>query len=463
MAPKARPSIRRRLLILLVSGTAVIWFGIALATFTDARYHAGRVFDAQLEEYAEVLSAIVGHEVFEVAGDITQIEHEFGQSCTYQVFALTGELLLRSHAAPMEALATADGFSETAVEGRRWRTFRYTDVKNHFAIVVAHTFEQRDALVHDFALRLLLPLAIGLPLIAVALWLAVARSLGPLDRLASEVRGREPERLGPVHGARAPVEVAPLVDALNHLFLRLERSFSNERRFTGDAAHELRNPLAALRTQAEVALTTADDQRRQHALEQVVVGAERATRLVEQLLTLARLDATQAKFKAHVDLGRVCREAAEAMRDVAEARRIDVAVSSIGAGYIRGDAEMLYTLVRNLLENALRHTPEGGEVRLAVAPVGGRVLLTVEDSGPGVPPGLRERIFDRLFRDPDAQSGASGLGLSIARRVAELHGGTIEAFQGARLGGLEVRASFPELSQGRIEAAAKAGDGLSIR
>lgn len=444
MARKARPSIRRRLLVLLVAGTGITWFALAVATFVDARYHAGRIFDAQLEEYAEVLSSIVAHEIFEVAGETTTIQHEVGHACTYQVYSLAGELLLRSHSAPGQPLATREGFSEVTIDGIAWRALKRTMPARHFTIIVAHDIEERGAAAREFALHLLLPLGIGLPMIAIVLWLGVARSLTPLNRLAGEVRARDPERLGPVYAGEVPEEVSPLVDALNQLFRRLGRSFENERRFTGDAAHELRNPLAALRTQAEVALTTGDEDRRRRALEQVVAGAERATRLVEQLLTLARLDAAHAESKSFADLARVSHEAADAMQDLADEKRIEIDVEvGEGVGHVRGDADMLFMLLRNLLENSLRHTPEGGRVRVGVAADGGKTTLSVEDSGPGVPAELRERIFDRLFRAPDALSGASGLGLSIARRIVELHGGTIAARQGATLGGLEVLASFP--------------------
>jgi two-component system, OmpR family, sensor histidine kinase QseC len=448
--PEARSSLRRSLLVLLMAGTSLVWAAIAVGTFLDARHHTARIFDAQLAEYAEVLASIAGHEVYEIApGSTTQDHaHELGQACTYQVFSLVGELLLRSDSAPVTPLATRDGFSDVEVAGVAWRAFRLADAENRLLIIVAHRLDDREAVVRDFALRLMLPLLLGLPLVGVAIWIAVSRSVAPIERIAGEVRGRGLDRLSPLGADDVPREIAPLVSALNQLFERLERSFENERRFTGDAAHELRTPLAALKTHAEVALTTASDERRRRSLAHVVEGVDRASRLVEQLLALARLDASHAGFDTPVDLAEVAGEALEPMRAPGRERQIEVRLETPAVlPVVMGEGAMLHALVRNLAENALRHAPEGGVVRLRVESGDGRVRLVVEDSGPGVAPALRGRIFDRHYRVPGSSGGAGGLGLSIARRVVELHGGAIEAGQSAELGGLRVSVSLPAVDK----------------
>ena len=445
-APSA-PSLRRRLLALLVGGAGAAWIVIAVATYVDTRVHTARLLDAQLVEYSEVLGAIANHEALEIAGGTTRHDPAYTQSCTYQVYGLDGALLLRSHDAPNEALAPAEGFSDVRAVGVDWRAFRRIDRENGLVVIVAHGIAERDAMVRGLALRLLAPLLVGLPLLAVVLWLAVTRALRPLERLAHEVRGREAGHLAPIAAPDAPAEVEPLVTATNQLFARLEESFAAERRFTGDAAHELRTPLAALRTQAEVALTTQSDERRRRALEQVVQGVERATRLVEQMLTLARMDAGDAlPAFAPVDLAAVCREAIDDLGAVARARAVEVALDAQGvAPQVKGDAVMLFALVRNLLDNALRFAPDAGEVRVIVRQHEGRAAIDVEDSGPGVAPEIRGRIFDRFFRGQDGRGPGSGLGLSIARRVVELHGGTIAASSSAALGGLRVEVRMPAL------------------
>jgi two-component system sensor histidine kinase QseC len=233
------------------------------------------------------------------------------------------------------------------------------------------------------------------------------------------------------------------VEETNDLLARLSRSFDNERRFTGDAAHELRTPLAALRIQAEVALTTATEERRRRALEQVVAGVERATRVVEQMLLLARLDAAEGVPLAPVPLAATCREAIAEAAPPARARRVDVALDAPDEVMAQGDRVMLLAVVRNLVDNAVRHAPDSGQVRVTVYAEGGKASLAVEDSGPGVPPEQRDRIFDRFFRGPEGRGTGSGLGLSIVRRVVELHGGSFAATSSPSLGGLRIEVRLP--------------------
>ncbi len=440
-----RSSLRGRLLALLVAGTGIVWATVAIATFFDAREHAGRLFDAQLTELSEVLGGLVAHEAYHFSDEVTSHDHNQPQGCTYQVFSARGELLLRSEDAPTTPLATGAGFADVAVEGARWRALRRYEARDGLVIIVAHRLDERDQLIQGIALRLVLPMGLGLPLIAAAIWLAVSRALKPVDRLAAEVGGREAGRLGPVEAAHAPREIEPLVSALNDLFARLQRSFESERRFTGDAAHELRTPLAALKTHAEVALTTASDERRRRSLEQVVAGVDRATRLVEQLLAMARVDSAQPGFTAVVDLARVAAEALGDMRGMARNAAVTLSLQAPPgrAPAVRGEPAMLHALVRNLVENAIRHTPPGGEVRVRLERHDAAWVLAVEDSGAGVPEAMLQRIFDRHFRGPGEEGGAAGLGLSIARRIAELHGGRIAALRSGGLGGLEVRATLP--------------------
>ena len=455
-----RRSLRRHLLVLLMVGTSVVWLAIAVATFLDARYHTAKMFDAQLVEYSEVLAAIAGHEVYEMPPGSTtpDAHHEFGQACTYQVFSIGGEPLLRSHAAPVEPLSTTDGFADVEMKGTRWRAFRHADPENRLILVVAHQLDEREALVRDSALRLLLPILFGLPLIGLALWVAVSRAVAPLERIAEEVRGRKADRLAPLDADHAPEEVAPLVAALNQLFERLGRSFENERRFTGDAAHELRTPLAALKTHAEVALTTASDDRRRRSLEHVVEGVDRASRLVEQLLTLARLDAAHAGYDTPVDLVELAQEVLAPMRTLGRGREVDVSLEAQHLpALVRGEGTILHALLRNLVENAVRHAPERGAVRVHIGAEMGHIRIDVEDSGPGVAPELRSRIFDRHFRAPGSSGGAGGLGLSIAQRVAQLHGGRIEAGESADLGGLRVTVWLPQTDKDSLSRQADSG------
>ena len=448
MRPPSAPSLKERLLALLLGGAAIAWIVVAAGTFADAKVHTGRMLDAQLLEYAEVLGALADHEALEIAGGSTRHEPAYGQGCTYQVYSLAGSLLLRSHDAPNAPLASRDGFADVNVQGVDWRAYRQTATDEGVVVIVAHARGERDALVRDLALRLLVPVAVGLPLLAVALWSAVTRALRPLDRLAREVGGRGANRLAPLSAGEVPREVLPLVAEMNRLFERLEESFRRERRFTGDAAHELRTPLAALRTHAEVALGATSDERRRRSLEQVVEGVERATGVVEQMLALARMDAGRAPARARrVDVGSIAREAVAESRAAHGGRGVAVDVTTPGVPLeVRGDPLMLRAMVRNLVDNALRFSPDAARVQVGVGRGEGRVRIVVEDAGPGVAPALRERIFDRFFRGEEPRGAGSGLGLAIVRRAAELHGGSARAAASEALGGLRVEVELPEAS-----------------
>ncbi len=309
------------------------------------------------------------------------------------------------------------------------------------------------ALAESIARHLLHPLLFAVPGLAVAIWLAVGVGLAPLGRFAGEVERRAPDNLAPLALARVPREVLPLQQALNALFARLRQSRELERRFTADAAHELRTPLAAIRTQAEVALNADDGAQARRALANVVGGAERATRLVEQLLTLARLDPQTALERPQpIGLRALAHDAVAAQAPFAARRNIDLGLLPGEERTVHGDPLLLAVLLRNLVDNAVRYTPPGGRVDLAVeeahAARGGYPLLRVTDSGPGIAPAAREQAFERFHRGSDRREEGSGLGLSIVRRIAELHRATLTLDEGPGGRGLTVRVGFPPAADG---------------
>jgi two-component system sensor histidine kinase QseC len=290
---------------------------------------------------------------------------------------------------------------------------------------------------------LLVPLGIALPLLAVALWLAVGMSLRPLRNLGSEVATRDPGNLAPLHLGVPPAEVAPLVDNLNRLFARVRESIEHEKRFTADAAHELRTPIAALRAQAQVALGAASDGERQRALAQVIAGCDRATRLVAQLLTLARLEPASAdRPTERCDLVAIARDVVAESAPAALAKSIDIALDAPASAPVRGNAGLLAVLVRNLVDNAIRYCPAGATVRIVIVDVATGVELRVADNGPGVPPETLARLGERFFRQPGRSEPGSGLGLSIVRRIAELHDAPVAFGANAEGNGLVVSVRF---------------------
>lgn len=304
-----------------------------------------------------------------------------------------------------------------------------------------HVDEDRIEIAGEIAGNLLKPMLFALPALAVLLVIAIGFALAPLRQLARDVATRAPDRLDPLPVESLPAEVAPLVTRLNSLFADIMRALENERRFTADAAHELRTPLAALKAQAQVALASVDTEERQHALTQILVGCDRATHLVAQLLTLARLDADTPHPLQDIALRPIAEEVLAQSAGDAIARHCDLALRE-GDAQVRGDAMLLQVLLRNLIDNALSHGG-GTQIEVSIAAHGAQAVLSVTDDGRGIAASERERVQQRFYRGADADSSGSGLGLSIVRRIAELHGGSLDIVLPASGEGVSVRLSLP--------------------
>ncbi|WP_395701806.1 sensor histidine kinase, partial [Aquabacterium sp.] len=330
------------------------------------------------------------------------------------------------------------------VDGLRWRSFA---IAAHDKVIqVAQPIAIREGLAAKAALRSVLPLAAVAPLLAAALWWLVASALRPLSRMAGALREADVATLHPLPEDDLPDEVRPLVHSLNAMLERVAQAFDSQRAFVADAAHELRSPLTALKLQAQLLKRAPDDASRAAALDALVNGVERATRLVEQLLTLARQEPGAAPAPASdLALLPLLRQVLADLHPQAQARGSGLSLQADEAddAKVRADAPALSVLVRNLVDNALRYAPAGGEVQVGVQRQGGRVLLQVDDSGPGIPEPERERVFERFVRGSSAaQDSGSGLGLAIVRSIAQRLGATV-ALADSPLGGLRVTVSLP--------------------
>ena len=314
----------------------------------------------------------------------------------------------------------------------------------------------RDELIAEIAEHVAMPVLLALPLLAVLLAIAVTLALRPLQRLANDIGGRAPDRLDALEVAGAPAEIRPLIVRLNALFAAISRALENERRLTADAAHELRTPLAALKAQAQVARAADDEKQRHHALEQVVVGCDRATRLVEQLLQLARLDAAPATAPQEgVDLQEIAAEVLAGLAEPAVAKGIELTLTEPAGDVapVRGDPLLLGALVRNLADNAVRYSLPGTPVQVTVKTHDGRITLTVSDRGPGIPDALRTSPGERFRRGRDAVATGSGLGLSIVMRIAALHGAHVTLQPGVDGSGTVATVAFPAAGAGKPASA----------
>jgi two-component system sensor histidine kinase QseC len=430
-------SLRLRLLLTLLPATILIWLVAGIVSYGMASHEAVEMLDGQLAQSAKLLMAQVHHEKNNngsrvralVEGMANGELHPYEQPLEFQIWGRDGTLWLRSGNAPAEPLARQPGYRDILHHGQPWRMLAIWAPGGEFQVQVAQSLADRERVALEVATQVGLPIVLALPLLALLIYLAVRRAVRPLDVLAHGLAVRSPDNLEalPENGG-APSEVKPLIHALNHLLTRLRGTLENERRFTADAAHELRTPLAAIKIQSQVALASTQETDRLHALRQVQVGTDRASRLVDQLLRLARLDPLAGISQStDVRLDELATRLADEMGPMARLLGKSLGlVDTPDEVMVRGDEDLLRVALRNLVENALRHTPDGCEVTLGASLEKGLPLLWVRDSGPGVAEDELSRITERFFRGRDVTREGSGLGLAIIRRVAELHGARLE-------------------------------------
>lgn len=450
-----RPSLSRRLLVLVLALVGLTWLGTALYTWRDVRHELDELFDGHLAQAAALL--VVQAASFHDDDDDDEVPespvlHRYAPRVAFQVFH-EGRLVRRSANAPLQPMVAADastdrGFARVRIDGQPWRVFVARGAEQDVRVYVGEHEHARSAVLHAVLRGTLWPLALALPVLALAVAWGVHVGLRPLRRLGRALAGRAPADVTPVGTPDAPTEMQPMLQALDGLFARIGTLIEGERRFTADAAHELRTPIAAIRAQAQVALGARDDAERQHALAAVLLGCDRATRLVAQLLALARVE-SEAAGRAQgtaTDLAALARRAVADLAPAAVARQQTLGLDAPAACPVRADETLMGVLLRNLVDNALRYAPPGAEVRVAVTADG---MLAVEDGGPGLDAEARARLGQRFFRaDTAAEHGAtgSGLGWSIVRRIAERERLAIEVDASPLLGGLRVRVKAATLA-----------------
>ena len=441
-------SIRLRLLMWLLALFLVIWLGMALATWWAARNQVEELFDAQLSQAAGVLAQIGRRGIDPEGPRVGALPravygHRYEKKIAFQIWS-GDRLLLRSANAPKTPLAAAPDFSHRLIEGARWRVFRYDQPEHGLTIYTGERETVRNELIEQITRDALYPISLALPLLGALVWVVIGHGLAPVRRIAEAVAHRSARNLEPVlPGLTVPAEIQPLIEALNRLFGRLRAAFERERRFTADAAHELRTPLASLRTHAQIAMRARDPDEQQRALEQITRGVDRTGHLVQQLLTLARLDPESAAGDfARVDLQHAAAEVLAELDGDARAKSVELSLDAPQPVPVLGNGTALAVLIRNLVDNAIRYTPAGGNVEVGVHSSAAGAVLTVTDNGPGIPDAERTQVFDRFYRGRAGGAYGSGLGLSIVRRIAELHEAavTLETAPGEH--GLRVAVSF---------------------
>lgn len=372
--------------------------------------------------------------------------HQYERKIAFQLWSKRDGLLLHSESAPRFAFSTANnGFSKANIDGHLWHVFSIANPSGEYVIHVGQKEEIRAEMTDEISAQLVMQFLIGLPFLGMVTWIIIGHALKPLNRLERSLAKREASYLKPLSTRQLPSEIVPVVNEINNLFCQLEQAFEHERRFTSDAAHELRTPLAGLLTQAQVALRAHDDDMRQQALKRIEQAVNRMTYLVQQLLTFSRIESnTEYLNREPTELGKEVVQIVAQLEPDAHRKRIQLEFVEEQAVPVIVNAALLAILIRNLLDNAIKYTPTDGNILIGVTGKAQCLQLSVEDSGPGIMPDQYEKSLQRFHRCIETAKivPGTGLGLSIVQRIAALHNADL-ILGVSQFGGLKVVVSFP--------------------
>ena len=432
-------SLRARLLWLLLIAVIITAGAQAFIAYRTALAETDVIFDYQMQQMALSLrpGLPIGNRLSEgLATDDENLDF------VIQVWTADGLRIFQSTAQSELPQRAVLGFSNVQARGTTYRLFSV--VAGTQVIQVAQDLAARRAMAGNLALRTVSPMLVMVPLLMLVVWWVVSASLAPVARVRQQVAARQADELGELDERDLPDEISPLVRELNLLFRRVRQAFDAQKSFVADAAHELRSPLAALKLQVQGLRRAADDGGRDVAINRLNAGIDRATRLVEQLLVLARQQSSSVigTKTEPVDLTALARRVLADVAAPAMSRQIDLGLVQADQSVVPGQEEALGILIRNLLDNAIKYTPVGGTVNLAIRCKDDQTLLTVEDSGPGIAAEERQRVFDRFYRVSGAAGNGSGLGLAIVKTIADLHQATLSIGSSESLGGLRVTVTF---------------------
>lgn len=437
-------SLRARLLATTLATVAAVWIAATIASYAQARHELDELLDAHLATSAALLIAQASEELEEI-----ELEHLPDLGDAHQRLALQvwhGDRLgVHSANAPNAPFAPfRRGFADATASGAEWRVYVARGREGAWVQVGEPQSARRDIL-RAALIRQAWPMLLALPLLGFGLWVGIGRGLFPLQRIAHAVGTRAPLDTAPLASDDAPREIRPLLDRLNALFARTGESIERERRFIGDASHELRTPVAAIRAQAQVAQGARDDDERRRALAGVIAGCDRMSGLTDQLLTLSRLEA--GVLDTAIGRVRLLDIAEDALVELApDARRVGarIALEIPAELSVDGGPTLWRILLRNVIGNAVAHGGEGVRVRVAAARDGDATVVDIRDDGPGIPPSLRAEAMERFRRLDTGRGGGSGLGLAIVRRIVEVLGGESTLSDGLDGRGLGVVLRIPD-------------------
>ncbi len=444
-----RLSLRIRLTLIFMILVLVTWLISSFVAWKQTTDNVNEMFDTQQMLFAKRLVTLDLDEL-KASERIAHTPKKFKHGhidddvLTFAAYTPEGKMVLHDgdNGQYIPYSYRREGFDDGYLNGDndKWRFVWLTSADKKYRIVVGQEWEYREDMALAIVTAQLVPWLVALPLMLLILIVLLSLELKPLKKLAQALRLRDPESEEPLSLKGIPGEVRPLVESLNQLFTRIHTTMVRERRFTSDAAHELRSPLTALKVQTEVAQLSDDDpQARQKALMQMQAGIDRATRLVDQLLTLSRLDSLDnLQDVAEISLEELLQSSVMDIYHSAQQAHIDVRLQINAPGITcTGQPLLLSLMVRNLLDNAIRYSPRGSIVEVTL----NARNFSVKDNGPGIAPEVLMHIGERFYRPPGQSVTGSGLGLSIVRRIATLHRMSA-SFGNAPQGGFEAKISW---------------------
>ena len=434
---KVSHSLRARLLWFIFAAISIAAVAQASIAYRTALQDADQIFDYHMQQMALSLRSGTPLQAMQAQDNGADAENN---DLVVQVWTPDGAQVFRTFSRARLPQRAVLGFSNVNANGTTYRIFSVQTPTQ--TVQVAQDMAVRRNMAGNLALRTVGPIALMVPVLMLVVWWVVSGSLEPVARVRSQVAARQADDLSPVSENGLPDEVRPLVQELNLLFGRVKTAFDAQQNFVADAAHELRTPLAALKLQALSLERAGNPEARDVAIGRLTAGIERATRLVEQLLVLARQESHDGGATQEVALAELARRTVGDLSGIAQARHIDLGLAHADAVNVKGQGDALSILLRNLVDNAIKYTPEGGTVDLSVHAEDGTATVVVEDSGPGIPAEERERVFDRFYRIAGSEASGSGLGLAIIKSIAERHGATLTLGQSERLGGLSATVKF---------------------
>lgn len=435
-----RPSLRRRLMVILSLAIVGVWLAAVVNTYVDTRKEVDLLLDAQLEQAAHVIMSMSQHELIEqmeyTRRGISFPEHEqpllqkYTQNVAYQVW-INKKLVIQSRGAPEQALANRMGlFLSRVINGKEWRVFALAHNTVDITVHVGEQVVVRNQVSRLITDNLMFYIALGIPILGFVIWLGVGQALIPLIAVKQTVESLGLDNLRKIDSHSVPVEVLPLVEALNDLFERLARAMDHMKNFTADAAHELRTPLAALKTHAQLALKAKkanDEATVNKQIEEIIESVDRASYLIDQLLTMARIDYEEYHIgDESVDLTHIAREVIANTANQMDIKHIELSLETEQSMWVVGKAPMLEIMLQNLLHNAIKYTPPRGKITVDLYTENGHICLSIADSGPGINQQKRDRLLQRFYRDSDSNIPGIGLGLSIVKRIVDIHQGQIQ-------------------------------------